>query len=282
MSIASEITRIQNNIDAMYDTLESMGATMPAERNSDNLVTSFVSSPIMDNFLPAQSIIHVELDGSGDFTSLEDALDYIRYKWSNGQVNIVLGEGTFNLTGNSTKTVILDGSIPYLYIYGHGVNKTIICSDNVDAGNYIIEFTNNTTNVKIANLTIKNNNGNKNTDYRGLLLSRGVQLFLANVNFEGINRCVYAISLSKVNIEGEVHCVNCDACFIVGNGSVLTTSYLLSIYFDNVKSALVVWNGGQINGYGTKLYFTNVTNRFNVERNTLTSQGIINGEFLIQ
>lgn len=40
MSIASEITRIQNNIADAYDALEDKGATMPVTENTDNLVST--------------------------------------------------------------------------------------------------------------------------------------------------------------------------------------------------------------------------------------------------
>ena len=40
MSIASEITRIQDNISDAYTAAQAKGATMPATQNSDNLATT--------------------------------------------------------------------------------------------------------------------------------------------------------------------------------------------------------------------------------------------------
>lgn len=37
MSIQSEINRIKSNIASTYSALSSLGATIPAEQNSDNL-----------------------------------------------------------------------------------------------------------------------------------------------------------------------------------------------------------------------------------------------------
>lgn len=45
MSIASEITRIKNNISAAYDEAEARGATMPATENSANLADTVASIP---------------------------------------------------------------------------------------------------------------------------------------------------------------------------------------------------------------------------------------------
>lgn len=43
MSIASEITRIKNNIEDAYTECENKGATLPQEQNSDNLATTIAS-----------------------------------------------------------------------------------------------------------------------------------------------------------------------------------------------------------------------------------------------
>ena len=45
MTIASEITRIKNNIAGAYAALSAKGATMPATQNSANLATTVVSVP---------------------------------------------------------------------------------------------------------------------------------------------------------------------------------------------------------------------------------------------
>ena len=45
MTIASEITRIQNNIAGAYTALSAKGATMPATQNSANLATTVASVP---------------------------------------------------------------------------------------------------------------------------------------------------------------------------------------------------------------------------------------------
>ena len=45
MSVASEITRIKNNIAAAYNEAEAKGATMPVTENSDNLADTVASIP---------------------------------------------------------------------------------------------------------------------------------------------------------------------------------------------------------------------------------------------
>ena len=43
MSIASEITRIKNNIEDAYTECENKGATLPQDQNSDNLADTIAS-----------------------------------------------------------------------------------------------------------------------------------------------------------------------------------------------------------------------------------------------
>ena len=45
MSIASEITRITNNVADAYTAAQAKGATMPAAENSDNLATTISTIP---------------------------------------------------------------------------------------------------------------------------------------------------------------------------------------------------------------------------------------------
>ena len=59
MSIVSEISRIQTNISNTYDALENLGATIPATKNSDNIVSTINTIPstptkyncTVDNFI---------------------------------------------------------------------------------------------------------------------------------------------------------------------------------------------------------------------------------------
>lgn len=51
MSVLTQIERIQQNITRSYSILESLGATMPSVRNSDNLPNTIASLLDMGSIL---------------------------------------------------------------------------------------------------------------------------------------------------------------------------------------------------------------------------------------
>lgn len=86
MSIASEITRIQDNISDAYTAAQAKGATMPATQNSDNLATTI--STISGGGVDTRGWIPKAIDANGklvssstmpNFTGVEDLGDYALY-----------------------------------------------------------------------------------------------------------------------------------------------------------------------------------------------------------
>lgn len=78
-----------------------------------------------EGFLPAGTTITVEADGSGDFETIADAVNFLTGKWSNGAVTIELGTGTFNISNPiiiNTDTM----NIKRVNIIGKGTSNTII------------------------------------------------------------------------------------------------------------------------------------------------------------
>ena len=76
------------------------------------------------SFIPLGTIFTVKADGTGDFTSLNDAINYLDGKWSNGIVTINLDEGTHTLTDNISLTRSIN--IPKITISGHSGGGTIV------------------------------------------------------------------------------------------------------------------------------------------------------------
>lgn len=77
-----------------------------------------------ENFIPPNTTITVKTDGTGDFTTLNDAINYLTSKWSNGVVIISIASGTYNPTSN----IQIDGTkfnIPSLVIQGESRSSTI-------------------------------------------------------------------------------------------------------------------------------------------------------------
>ena len=65
LSIASEITRINNNVAAAYSVCESKGADMPQQQNSSNLADTIDSIPSgRDDDIASKYINFVDYDGT--------------------------------------------------------------------------------------------------------------------------------------------------------------------------------------------------------------------------
>ena len=71
MSIASEITRINNNIAAAYDEAEAKGATMPATENSANLANTVASIPTGSS----PTLITKQIIENGTYAAEDDNAD---------------------------------------------------------------------------------------------------------------------------------------------------------------------------------------------------------------
>ena len=75
MSVNTEITRINNNIAAAYTMLESMGATMPQDRNSANLPSTIRTVPQGAVSQPIYGVSGLANDASVTLTRTDDAVN---------------------------------------------------------------------------------------------------------------------------------------------------------------------------------------------------------------
>ena len=92
---------------------------------SENPVQNKVLYPSLSGYIPSGTVISVKTDGTGDFTTLSDAVSSLVGKWSNGTVTISLGNGTFTESSGIT----LNGSyfsIPLIVITGQGKANTTV------------------------------------------------------------------------------------------------------------------------------------------------------------
>lgn len=115
MSIASEISRIQTNISNTYNALENLGATIPANKNSDNIVSTINTihtTPIkynctVDNFIgninSSDKLLFPTNPTSLIFNDVKDVDDYaLYYKFCNySDITSVSFHDLENVTGHS-------------------------------------------------------------------------------------------------------------------------------------------------------------------------------------
>lgn len=198
-----------------------------------------VSDP---NFLPNGTIITVETDGSGQFTKLSDAINYLTGKWSNGVVIIKLGEGDFV----ETEQVTIDGrrfNLGHLVLQGTSKSSSVLNVSQLTSDKPNAIFILYCNNLSIITMAIQTSQVDVSTTGNVIRLSRS----FFNMNDCLVNRVIK-----------------------VGNGVALgemSTGYLDTSNISNCNNG-VACNYGAI--VTTKnMTYTNITNK------TISTKGLI-------
>lgn len=212
------------------------------------------------NFIPAGTILTVELDGSGQFTSLSEVITYLTNKWSNGTVTIQLGEGDF-VEENTID--IPEFNIKTLQIIGRGVDKTSISCSNTKDYNYVI--TNTVANIRIANLLLK---GNINYKLRGLYANLNGSYLLEDVNLQNFERGSLFVDGTKAYLKGTLNIGSTSTTKVVDtgiqsiNGAIISIQSGAKVHFNKCDGAFYC-NGGIISSYpNAQVAYSGVTNAF--------------------
>ena len=235
-----------------------------------------IDSSVLNNFIPSGTTIAVKTDGTGDYTKLSDALSYITHKWSNGNVTINLGSGTFTETSAIT---LPEFNIPKLTISGVSIDSTIVQGVGVSAGGFITSTYNNSE-VIIQNICFKNtdtsisgsaicayNGGNftvvncKSVDFR-----RGIVLTQQDGSF----CCRGTLTIENTtatNMQGAIWCNAGNIYF--PNGTIVKAK--------NISYGFTIGAGGFVRSNGLIFNINSVTNRYNITRNTVQEGGMILG-----
>lgn len=234
--------------------------------------TGFMSN---ENYLPHGTVINVKTDGTGDFTNLNDALEYLKGKFSNGQITIQFGEGTFTHSANTT----INGSnmnFTALIIKGMGANETTL-EYTTTAVTACITVAEGVT-VFLQDLTIKRPTGTSSTDYRGVNVIENSMLRVLRLNIEGCNYALNIGGLGKIYLVGTINISDSNIAIITEGGGTITSAWSPTINFKNCNKAVHVNNGGKVNiSNSATITFTNVTTKTNQAVGTATNMGWITG-----
>lgn len=236
-------------------------------------LTQGISSGTDINFIPPNTTYLVKADGSGDFETIKDAVDYLEGKWSTGTVTIELEAGTFEFSSqvniNQQNT-----NIPLIVIKGQGASSTILKNTNSTTGQYILGFYK--ANAKVSDLSLLRDGGSKSTNYRGILVEDSSKVFVKNVSATGINRIVYVAGDSHCELSGTISFTSGDIA-IACAGSKIYSGWQATWNITDANRGLQVTYGGLINGYNTTCNFTDVTTKTSQTVGTATNDGWITG-----
>ena len=255
-------------------TVDSELSTTSTNPVQNRIITNYVK-PKLDNYLPKGTTINVKLDGTGDFTSLADAIDSLEGKWSDGNVVIQLGSGTFEVT-SSLSISPFKCNIPIIDIVGVSTTDTIIDNKISVQWNSFLSISNNGL-VRLRNLKITGKSSKSTGGYIGISVSKTGTCELAGVITDGVDRIIETSSGGRALITGTNSFLNCHDAFFTKTGTIALNSTTSS--FTNVETAFYVEGGGIIQKFEGTLSYSSVTNKTNVTANTVTSNGIIMGSF---
>lgn len=221
-------------------------------------------------FIPAGTILTVETDGSGDFTNLSSAIDYLNGKYSNGSVTIKLGDGTFIEDTNFD----VDGTffnISLLSIQGNGDTTIIKFTHTPTQYASNLKFSNGLFSIK--NLALQVNGG------RALYITASCQALCSSITITGAHdACLYVDSGGKICITGSLTLANgtkasggCMRCY----GAFITVYYNTTIKMSNADIGVYSGGGGIIQIDRSKYTVSNVTTV-----KTTTNDGVVWGSFV--
>lgn len=242
---------------------------------NDVTLTGNKSATDLNIYLPDGYTINVATDGSGDFTSIQDALNSLNGKVCAGTVNINVSAGTYNIT---SQLVITNNHIPCLNIVGADYATTILNFSNISAWTGAIQFNNSRSNTVLDKITIQNAGTTSNN-------SQGVRLDNSYCKFGVINLKNWSIGADATNgseliigdNSGNFYAENCTKCLQSESAGSIKSTYSVRFTFSNATTALNVATGGMIILSTTKKTFTNVTNEASQTLNTMVATGYIMG-----
>lgn len=134
MTIASEITRIKNNIAGAYTALSAKGATMPATQNSANLATTVASVPAGggDTVTATNNSSYDRITGEKVWLS-KSGDNYSIINYASADKNSLIGACKQNIAiGASGSVETLDDGILVPHLTRDFILKSGITESNID------------------------------------------------------------------------------------------------------------------------------------------------------
>ena len=236
----------------------------------------------IDNYLAGGTVITVKADGSGDYTTLESAINYISDKWSSGTVKISVSADTYVISSPIT----LSNQNLRLVIEGQGTSSTwlkVNYNDTLSTGFALFTITNN-SNVTFKDIKVGSEKDTQPDLYNHkiFLVSELSNLVVDNVLMNGLSRCIQAEAGSKVFAKTNCSFTNARWGMFL-SGAELEMNYNLTFTFTNIALCFRITQGGLIRFNTLKLSNTSVTDICNqdIETSYVSNNGLLFGTYTV-
>lgn len=277
---------VQNKVvtDAINNKLNKTAVDSTLSSTSTNPVQNKVIQTVLKYFKLSGGCTYVTVrqDGSGDFTDIQSALNYVQGTFNNSYIEINIGAGTYTLT-NYEYARIMDiprtgRNAPLIKIIGASPESTIIEGATSNPETEYIFQTDWGQNIWFQYLTLKNSAAS-GLNRGGICALTGSSVQITDCVFEGFNFIgVLCQGTSRVQFDGTNTFKNFTSTAIHSEAGFVNTKYGSTLNFTNTTSgatAFVVTYGGQIHlNIGTTVNLTRVT-RANVSVGSASNTGWI-------
>ena len=224
------------------------------------------------NFLPDGYTINLKADGTGDFETIQDAIDSLNGKVCPGTVSIELAAGTYSIS-NSVTVDTTKFNISVLSIVGNGIDSTIISKSIVGSLFYI---TNTRTTVSISALTLQ---GPGYTTYSSMACIQITNAYAKLQNIKVANssdNLVACTQNSRIVLQGTLYfeysysrgIYVTDSSILSQQGAVVANVNTMGTFAGIVRSSIISLPNITVNA-------TNVPNIFSKTKNTIDLNGYI-------
>lgn len=245
---------------------------------STNPVQNKVLYPSLSGFLPGGTTITVKTDGTGDFTTLGDAIDYLTGKWSNGEVIISMSADTFTI---SSRIDIDSYNFNFLLLTIQGTSRTsTILYRNAFSSmyDYVFGVSNYGTPVRIRSLTVKGLRNDSTYANSGLVYHLGGQGIINDVLVQDVTDGYVIADGGRAEITN-AYATNCSEGILAQGGTAMINPSTLTL--NNIGVGLASRRGGYLSVNWVTKSFTNVQTISNPSINSdpSVSGGLLVGGF---
>ena len=242
---------------------ESITIDSELSNSSTNPVQNRILYPSLSGFIPDETVFTVKADGTGNFTNIQSAFDFLEGKWSNGEVTISIDADTFMIT---TLLVLNQKfNIPCLIIKGVNKDTTIINKTiNTNPNEPVLVVKDQKNQIKISDMTLSTvcSNDSICLSVHGSNVSIS-DIKMKNANLTFINNLFGSVcELDKtVDLENDTE-ISTKYGIITSSVSKLATQTTTIINITNASNGLFAEMGG-INGiFYCKVNTTDVTTKY--------------------
>ena len=210
------------------------------------------------SYIPANTTYNIKTDGTGDFATIVDALEFLKGKWSDGKICLSLDAGTHSFANSN-----------YTYSGMYGSGDMLIYIKGVSKNSTIIDFAGKSLNLEFANfifsdIQLYDSTHSTITHDKVLTVRYGSDITFQNVKFVNGGVQVYKNATVLFDYGNEIHNTGSGIMTTMGGKTIIANDILCK----DVRYCFCIDYGGHLSLANVQLSYKNVTKYFGLWRTT--------------